>query len=102
MNHVALVDPDAENVLFDVVRNYGKYTAAELRNMTHTKGTPWAQVYQEGQIHVEIPLRLIQNYFSTLEALMPAEKYFSESDFIGYRDENGILVLPKDWDDESM
>ena len=27
------------------------------------------------------------------------QKHFKENDFVGYRDSDGILVLPKDWDD---
>ena len=26
-------------------------------------------------------------------------KRFEERDFVGYRDENGVLMLPKEWDD---
>lgn len=93
------VTPEAEEVLYSVARNYGKYTASVLRNMTHVVGSPWDLVYQEGNTHIEIPLTLIQSYFDENYDLVPAIKKFKGSDFIGYRDKDGILVLPKEWDD---
>lgn len=99
---IVLVSPEAEEILYGVARKYGKYTASALRNMTHAVGTPWDLVYRRGQKHKEIPLALIEDYFSELENLKPAEKQFRKADFIGYRDEDGILVLPRDWDDEEV
>lgn len=93
------VTPEAEEVLYGVARKYGKYTASALRNMTHVVGSPWDQVYQGNHAHVEIPLPVIRAYFADIEGLQPAAKQFKESDFIGYRDSDGVLVLPKEWDD---
>lgn len=92
------ITPEAEEVLYCVARKYGRYTASALRNMTHVVDSPWAQVY-EGSMHTEIPLALLQGYFAEQEELNPAAKNFKESDFIGYRDKDGVLVLPKEWDD---
>ncbi|MCC8078955.1 MAG: DUF4065 domain-containing protein [Oscillospiraceae bacterium] len=94
------VSPEAEEILYDVARKYGRYTASALRNMTHIVGSPWEQVYQPQHTHIEIPQSIIQEYFSEFDELSPATKQFKESDFIGYRDDDGILVLPKEWDDE--
>ena len=94
--------PEAEKILYDVARTYGKYTASALRNMTHVVGSPWDQVYQGNHTRSEIPLDIIQHYFEEQQALEPAEKQFKESDFIGYRDQDGILVLPKEWDDGAV
>lgn len=99
MGMTAGVTPEAEEVLYAVARTYGRYTAGALRNMTHVVGSPWDQVYQAGRTHVTIPLPVIQDYFTGLEEPDPVEKQFKESDFIGYRDEDGVLVLPKEWDD---
>lgn len=96
---ISMIDPKSENVLYSVARDYGKYPASELRKMTHEIGSPWYEVYQEGQAHIEIPLDLIRSYFARSGALKNAEKQFSEDDFVGYRDHNGVLVLPKEWDD---
>ena len=67
--------------------------------MTHVVGSPWAQVYQGKHSHMVIPVEAIQDYFADAEALNPAVKQLKKSDFIGYRGEDGILVLPKEWDD---
>ena len=68
--------------------------------MTHVAvGSPWDQVHQGGHSHTEIPLSSIQNYFAEAGDLTPVRKQFEEHTFVGYRDESGILVLPKEWDD---
>jgi len=96
------VSKEVEDVLYGVAREYGKYTAGALRNMTHVIGSPWDQVYQKDRVHIEIPLSIIQNYFSEAKDLNRDEKQFQENDFIGYRDKDGILVLPKEWDDGAV
>ncbi len=93
------VPPEAEDILFGVARRYGKYTASALRNMTSIVDSPWSQVYEEGTEHMEIPVSSIRDYFAT-ERLEPPAKQYKESDFVGYRDSDGVLVLPKDWDCE--
>lgn len=96
------VSPEAEEILFDVARKYGRYTASTLRNKTHASGTPWAQVYQKGQNHIEIPIQVIRDYFADANSLEVDEKQFKDTDFVGYRDTDGILVLPKEWDDGAV
>lgn len=96
------VAPEAEEILYDVARTYGRYTASALRSMTHVVGSPWDQVYQGNHTRIEIPLDIIQNYFAQQQDLQPAEKQFKESDFVGYRDGDGVLVLPKEWDDGTV
>lgn len=93
------VQKDVEEILYGVALKYGRYTASALRNMTHVIGSPWDQVYQPSCMHSEIPLEVIRDYFSNVGDLTPVIKEFGESDFIGYRDSDGILVLPKEWDD---
>lgn len=96
------VKPEEEDILYNVARKYGRYTASALRNMTHVVGSPWEQVYRKNNAHIEITRPLIQGYFEDLGELTRTTKQFKEDDFIGYRDENGTLVLPKDWDDEEI
>lgn len=96
---IAGITPEAEDLLYNVARKYGRYTASALRNMTHVVGSPWDQFYQGNHSHAAIPLTAIQNYFAEAEDLIPAVKQFKESDFIGYRGKDGVLVLPKEWDD---
>lgn len=99
---IAEVKPEAEDILYGVARKYGRYTASALRNMTHVVGSPWDLVYQEGHTHTEIPLSFIQSYFDAADDLAPAVKQFKDDEFIGYRGEDGILVLPKEWDDDEV
>ena len=46
-----------------------------------------------------IPKSLIEDYFKTKEKQLDSlDVDFGEEDFIGYRDEDGYLVLPKEYD----
>lgn len=98
-NAVHDIPEESEEILYGVARKYGKYTASALRNMTHVIGSPWDNVYNPQNIHTEITQDSMKSYFSNIDSLTPAEKHFTESDFIGYRDKDGVLVLPKEWDD---
>ena len=95
-----LVPEDAESLLFDIARTYGKYTASALRYMTQVIGSPWDQVYAGSTSHAVIPVDMMEQYFLELPPLKPAERVFKDSDFVGYQDSDGVLVLPKDWDDD--
>lgn len=96
----AMPDEDAD-LLVDVARVYGRYTAAALRNMTHQLGGPWDQSYVSGQYRTVIPIGVIEEFFESdkvqeidLQIPEPADE-----DCIGYRDAEGVFVLPKEWDD---
>ncbi len=94
-----LTDYEKE-LLMNVAMRYGVYTASALRNMTHKPKTPWDQVYDENSMHTEIPIRIIKEYFEkNVAPVKNAEIQFSDDDFVGRRDEDGILVLPKEWDE---
>ena len=41
----------------------------------------------------------MKSYFLRELRESPSPKSNPETDFIGYRDEDGCLVLPKEWDD---
>ena len=89
---IAEITPETEDLIFDVARQYGRYTISTLQNMACVAGSPWDQVYHGEHSHTEIPLTAIQSYFAKAEDLAPPVKQFKESDFIGYRDEDGVLV----------
>lgn len=97
-----LVPDDVADILMSVAQKYGRYNAATLRGMTHAPGTPWAQVYRDGERDIQIPVSIMRDYFENAPPLTNVEIQFSEDDFIGYRDKDGYLVLPKDWDDEAV
>lgn len=88
------------NLLMDVALQYGQYTATTLVNITHKKGSPWEQVYKAHENNV-ISISSIKEYFSALKALPTFVPTISDDDLIGYRDKDGYLVLPKEWDDDN-
>lgn len=91
------LDDSVKSFLVDIARSYGRYTAATLRNMTHKPKSPWAMV-NSGE---EITIDSIKSYFAEKEKdLDQIELDFSDEDFVGHRDKDGILVLPEDWEDE--
>ena len=70
------------------MREYGKYTASTLRNLTHLPGSPWVAVYSEKKKQ-QIPVELLRDYF--LEH--PVEKFKYSGKIPSTR------TLPKDWYD---
>lgn len=95
----AVFDAQEQELLIDVAREYGQYTGTKLRYMTHAKGSPWDQVYKAGMHNIIIPQGLMEIYFRKHESCEPFEIDFGKEDFIGYRDAEGYLVLPKEWND---
>ena len=57
---------NAKGIVAKVLDVYGGYTAARLSNATHQNGTPWQQVYREGERGITIPNDLIRTYFQGL------------------------------------
>ncbi|MGV4404975.1 Panacea domain-containing protein [Ornithobacterium rhinotracheale] len=56
--------------IVDIVWNlYGQYSAVDLVDMTHRKGTPWDLVYLPG-LNKIIPNNLIKEYYDILVAKM--------------------------------
>lgn len=89
--------------LLEIARVYGRYNAVELSNMTHISKGPWHNSYKKDKLHVIIPNELIKEYFvSNINELNKPEINFSEKDYFNRSDENGTLVLPKEWDDETI
>ena len=88
------------DILLDVVRDYGQYTTAKLVRLTQAEGAPWKTVYQKDTSNIVISKESMKSYFLRELRESPSPKYNPETDFIGYRDEDGCLVLPKEWDDD--
>ncbi|KPH09110.1 DUF4065 domain-containing protein [Rhizobium acidisoli] len=61
-------DRALNKVLDFVMKNYGKYTGAQLSDMTHRDGSPWDVTRKEnpGMRGVDIPLDLIKNHFAPM------------------------------------
>lgn len=97
------VSEDEQDCLMEIAREYSRYTASALRYMTHKQNSPWDKVYECGKQHIEIPISMIKEYFSKeIKDIPPVEIDISDDSFIGYRDKDGYLVLPGDWDDEAV
>ena len=78
--------------LIDIAAVYGQYSAAQLRWMTHQPHTPWKDNYQKGGRYRLIPTDDIRRYFvDNVSALNDDD---IDIEFVGYRDNNGVLVLP--------
>lgn len=96
---IDLIDDDVKSYLVDIAREYGRYTASTLRNMTHRPKTPWSMVEEGG----EITPQMMREYFLKKEKeIKPLEIDYAEDDFIGRRDIDGIIVLPEDWQDAEV
>ena len=91
---------DELNLLIDVIREYGERNTCELVDLSHQNGSPWKDAYSEMR-NTTISQDSIRNYFSKGKMQnsfqMPT---FSENDSVGFRDEEGFLVLPKEYDDD--
>ena len=55
-------DEITQSILKKIFNQYQDFDAWELSDMTHKKGTPWDQVYSQGQNNF-IPNKLIQKYY---------------------------------------
>ena len=60
------VDAETRDFLQDVISKYGKFSAIQLSRMTHLSGSPWEQVYREGEFGIEIPDPLIEKHYKVL------------------------------------
>ena len=97
-----LSDSD-KSMLMDVAKEYCRYTASTLRNMTHRRKGPWDTVYVPETRNIPIPLNIIKEYFdNNVASFTDTDPSFTDDDYIGYYDSDGYLVLPKEWDDETI
>lgn len=88
------------DVLFDVLRYYGQLSTFALVAMSHQEKSPWSATHKSGGKHAKISNVSIKTFF---ESTPPIPKFvipYKPSDYVGYRDKDGYLVLPKEMDDE--
>ncbi len=90
---------DEKTLLVDVAREYGRFTGQALRNMTHQADTPWSRVYDPEKKSTVIRTSDIREYFDKQPGIELGEIDFPDDAFIGYRDSDGYLVLPSEYDD---
>jgi uncharacterized phage-associated protein len=58
-----LSDGTTMNMLDVVWKIYGKYSGVRLIDITHKEGSPWTEVYRNGEMSIQIPDETIQSYF---------------------------------------
>lgn len=106
---ICLTDDDEEwyasmpskdiDFLLDIYREYGKYSAAKLREMTHEKLSPWDQAFRGKSFsHAKIENNDIKEYFKS----QPPLKEFDMKSILEkipryetYRDSNGVLIVKR-------
>lgn len=99
ITRIALIEDEVKSYLVDIARKYGRFTAWTLRNMTHKPKSSWSEV-QEGEV---ISNQRIRDYFLRHEdTVEPLQINFTEEDFVGHRDSDGVLVLPEGWQDAEI
>lgn len=64
-NTPELTDENDKKIIDIVWNMYGKYTANQLVDMTHRRGTPWDMVYISGMNKI-IPNEMIKKYYKIL------------------------------------
>lgn len=84
--------------LLDTARIYGVFTTSTLVDISHKPGGPWAVTMKTTE-HI-IAKDLIQKEFSETNFLRPFVLPLDAIDIINKRDANGILILPREDDDE--
>lgn len=57
------LDSAAESILKQVLDRYGHLSGPALSRLTHASGTPWAEVYEDGEYGIEIPDDLIEDHY---------------------------------------
>ncbi len=60
------VDKSTHEFLEDVFSKYGHLSGFALSSLTHQTGTPWAGVYEDGFLNVEIPDQLIKEHYERI------------------------------------
>lgn len=72
----ATLSQDEKQVIERVYRDYGKFHAFQLSALTHSDGTPWTEIYDNGNGKFdEIPSQLIRAHFVNLARTRRAKAY---------------------------
>lgn len=97
---IEIFSPEQLGILLDVAAQYATVSAWELVDITHAPDSPWAAVY-EYKRNKPIPEPSLREYFSAQDKLRRfGVSDLTDEDFVGYRDEtDGLLILPKEYDD---
>lgn len=55
-----------KKLIEDVYKKYGKLSGIQLSMLTHKKGSPWDQCYEDGKRNIRISNDIIEDYFGRL------------------------------------
>ena len=55
---IAMPDMAVQHIIYDIVTNYGNWSAARLVGLTHTKGGPWDHVVTQASNNANMALRI--------------------------------------------
>ncbi len=83
------------DVIIRIIRAYGNFASSSLVEMTHAEGSPWKQSYQSGKSNTISNESIIAYHKS--HPLRSSKAPIARTS-IGYRDADGYLVLPADYD----
>ena len=83
--------------LLDVAKYYKQFSTTNLVEKTHKRGTPWDSVYQKGKNNL-IDKMTICAYFKKEAPLdsFVVPKYLYDTAYNGERNDNGVLILPRE------
>lgn len=82
--------------IIDVVRTFSPKSTSTLVSDSHLLGGPWEKAYTSNE--TIISKDYIKDYDNKAIEIKAFKSKFKETDFIGYRNESNILVLPKELD----
>lgn len=97
-SYIYSLSQEEEEILIDVMLNYGKLTASALVNKTHVPGGPWEQTEQMK----EIPQELIKAYFDSCPPMPSARDLIAKSKgaITPKRREDGLALIPRELVDD--
>ncbi len=91
------MNDDDFQFLTEVFTNYADYSTSALINKTHEKNSPWDKVYIQDENRV-IPQKLIRSYFLQQDKMKTVSDSLDKIPTIGYINDDGYTVLPKNYD----
>ena len=90
-----------KDVLFDVLSYYGQFSTSALVALSRQVQSPWTAAHKNGDKHAKISKEEIKTFFTSKPPIPKFTIPYKETDFVGYRDKDGYLVLPQEWDENA-
>lgn len=87
--------------MFDVLSYYGQFSTSALVALSRQVQSPWTAAHKNGDKHAKISKEEIKTFFTSKPPIPKFTIPYKETDFVGYRDKDGYLVLPQEWDENA-